>query len=269
MLHLPALPGAPHAEHPLEQIEAAVLGEARVLADAGFDACIVENFGDVPFFAENVPPITVASMARLASALRRELPDLQLGINVLRNDARAALSVAVACNASFIRVNVHVGSTATDQGILEGRAATTLRLRRELQSDVALWADVHVKHGRSLTHERIEQEAIDCVQRGGADVLIVSGEGTGRQADLEEVQRLQALQLGVPLVVGSGVTVDSVVRTLAVADAVIVGTALKAGGRTRAPLDVDRVRAFTEKVRQVERAQKERAQKERNQVERA
>jgi membrane complex biogenesis BtpA family protein len=254
MLHLPALPGSPAAEHSLEQIETAVLDEARLLSEAGFDACMIENFGDAPFFAEDVPPITVASMARLAAAVRREFADLQLGINVLRNDARAALSVAVACEASFIRVNVHVGSTATDQGVLQGRAATTLRLRRALQARVAIWADVQVKHGRSLTHDDIRQEATDCVQRGGADALIVSGEGTGRQADLEQVRQLRELDLGVPLYVGSGVNEDNVARTLSVADGVIVGTALKVGGRTRAPVDVDRVRRFVDKVRQIERA---------------
>jgi membrane complex biogenesis BtpA family protein len=254
MLHLPALPGAPQAQQGLDQIEADLLDEARLLAEAGFDACILENFGDVPFFAEDVPPITVASMARLAAAVHRELPDLPLGINVLRNDARAALSVAVASGASFIRVNVHVGATATDQGVLQGRAATTLRLRHQLHSEVSIWADVQVKHGHNLSHESIEQEALDCVQRGGADALIVSGEGTGRQADLEHVHRLQALHLGVPVYVGSGVTQDSVVRSLSVADGVIVGTALKADGHTRARLDRDRVHAFVRRAQQVERA---------------
>lgn len=249
MLHLPALPGAPQAAHALAHIEDALLGEARILADAGFDACILENFGDAPFFGSSVPPVTVAAMTRLATTLRRALPDLQLGINVLRNDAGAALAVATACEAAFIRVNVHVGATATDQGILEGEAARTLRLRRELQSPVQIWADVQVKHGRSLTHARIEDEACDCVERGGADVLIVSGAGTGRQTDLQDVQRVQALQLGVPVYVGSGVTPESVLRTLEYADGVIIGTALKAGGRTRAPLDRDRVRTFVERLR--------------------
>ena len=58
MLHLPALPGAPQAELSLDAIEAATLREAAMLVDAGFDACIVENFGDAPFFGDAVEPIT-------------------------------------------------------------------------------------------------------------------------------------------------------------------------------------------------------------------
>ena len=43
--------------------------------------------------------------------------------DVLRNDARAALAVAAATGAAFIRVNVHAGAVVADQGILEGEAA--------------------------------------------------------------------------------------------------------------------------------------------------
>lgn len=254
MLHLPALPGAPQADASLDEIEVRVLAEARLLSDAGFDACILENFGDAPFFGDAVPPITIASMTRIASHVRRELPALQLGINVLRNDARAALSVATACQASFIRVNVHIGSTATDQGVLEGKAAHTMRLRRELQCTVQVWADVHVKHGRSLTHERIEQEALDCVHRGHAEALIVSGSGTGAQTDLDDVRRVQELNLGVPVYVGSGARNDNVAQILSVADGVIVGTALKQDGRSTAALDADRVHGFVTQARNAQRA---------------
>jgi membrane complex biogenesis BtpA family protein len=249
MLHLPPLPGAPRAALDLEAIEAQVLGEARILAEAGFDGCIVENFGDTPFHKERVEPVTVASMTRLVTAVRREVPQLRVGVNVLRNDARAAVSIAAAAGAHFVRVNVHVGATATDQGILEGRAARTLRLRRHLGATVQIWADVHVKHGRSLAHADIGREAEDAVRRGHADALIVSGAGTGWTTDVDEVRTVTALQLGVPLLVGSGVTPGSVGLFLKSADGVIVGTALKQGGITTAPIDADRARQLVDAAR--------------------
>jgi membrane complex biogenesis BtpA family protein len=240
MLHLPALPGAPRAELPLASIEERAIGEARLLHESGFDAAILENFGDAPFFKERVESITIASMTRIAAAVRKEVPLLRLGINVLRNDARAALGIACAVGASFIRVNVHVGGTATDQGMIEGRASETLRLRRELGADVAIWADVQVKHGRSLAHAGIAEEAADAVERGLADALIVSGPATGKSASREDVLEVKRLALGVPIYVGSGITEKSVKEFLAAADGVIVGTALKAGGLTSNPIDRDR-----------------------------
>lgn len=249
MLHLAPLPGSPRSESDLEAIEERAVSEARVLAAAGFDAAILENFGDAPFFKDRVEAVTVAAMSRVASSVRREVPRLVLGVNVLRNDARSALAVALASGAGFIRVNVHVGATATDQGIVEGRAAETLRLRAALGARVALWADVHVKHGRPLSHPTLEAEAEDAVGRGLADALVVSGAGTGKAASLDELERVRALGLGVPVYVGSGVDLETLGAVLDRADGVIVGTALERDGVTAAPLDPERVKRFADAFR--------------------
>ncbi len=58
------------------------------------------------------------------------------GINVLRNDGRAALAVAHAAQADFIRVNVLAGVRVTDQGIVEGIAHELLRDRSLLDFKV-------------------------------------------------------------------------------------------------------------------------------------
>jgi membrane complex biogenesis BtpA family protein len=249
MLHLPPLPGSPRSASSLDAIEAQAISEARVLAGEGFDAAILENFGDAPFFKDSVEAVTVAAMSRIASAVRRETPSLVLGVNVLRNDARSALAVAAASGAGFIRVNVHVGATVTDQGLVEGRAAETLRLRAALGVPVAVWADVHVKHGRPLSHETIEAEAEDAVERGLAEALIVSGAGTGKAASLADIGKLRELELGVPLYVGSGVDRERVLEFLDLADGVIVGTALKRDGVTTAALDPERVKRFAAAVK--------------------
>jgi len=249
MVHLPPLPGAARASDSMDDLEQRAIADARLLAEHGFDGCILENFGDSPFWKDTVEPVTVAACARLVIAVRRAAPSLRLGVNVLRNDARAALSIATVCGADFVRVNVHVGATATDQGIIEGRAADTLRLRRALGSQVEIWADVHVKHGRPLAHASIAAEAADAVRRGLADALIVSGEGTGSATDLEDVRAVVRQNLGVPVLVGSGVTPASVAATLAVVDGVIVGSALEHEGRAGAPLDPQRVRSFVAAAR--------------------
>jgi membrane complex biogenesis BtpA family protein len=248
MLHLPPLPGSPRAERSLSSIEEQVLSEARLLADVGFDAVILENFGDAPFFKDGVEAMTIAAMTRLASAVRKEAPGLELGVNVLRNDAAAALAVAAASGASFIRVNVHVGATATDQGIIEGRAAETLRRRAALDATVAIWADVHVKHGKSLAHDSIEDEALDACERGLADALIVSGKATGKSASLDDVKAVKGLGLAAPVYVGSGVTEDTVGKLLEVADGVIVGTSIKVDGVTTNPIERDRTRRLVDRA---------------------
>ena len=69
-----------------------------------------------------------------------------IGVNVLRNDAIAALSIAHACEANFIRVNVLSGAVVSDQGLIQGRAAELVRLRHAWASPIQILADVGVKH---------------------------------------------------------------------------------------------------------------------------
>lgn len=217
--------------------------DADILADSGFDALLVENFADTPFHGSTVPPETVAAMACAVAAVV-DASDVPVGVNVLRNDARAALAVATAAGASFIRVNVHTGVMWTDQGTLEGRAAETLRVRAALGDDVALLADVHVKHATPPPGQALEDAAADSWARGMADGLIVSGSGTGRPTDLANVGRARLGAPDAPVFVGSGVTPETVTRVLQAADGAIVGTCLKPEGDPGGAVDPAKARAL-------------------------
>lgn len=248
MVHLEPLPGSPSASEPLAKIISRANADARALKEAGFDAILLENFGDAPFRPTRVDPHTVAAMTVVARAVRAEV-DLPIGINVLRNDAQAALAVATISGASFVRINVHIGVYATDQGIIEGRAAQTLRYRRQLGSDVAIYADVHVKHARPLYPDDIAQAAEETAYRGQADGLIVTGTATGKPVLLGDLRKVRQAVPDRPVWIGSGVNATNVRRLLNAADGVIVGTSIKRDGRTTAPVDLDRARALVAAAR--------------------
>jgi len=112
MVHLRPLPGAPRFAGDRDAVRDQALSDARVLVEGGFDAVLVENFGDAPFYPDEVPPHVVAEMTAVARGPASGV-DCPLGVNVLRNDARAALSVAAATGGAFVRVNVHAGGRAT------------------------------------------------------------------------------------------------------------------------------------------------------------
>ncbi len=245
MVHLDALPGAPDFDGDRAAIREAMCRDARRLADGGVDAVMIENFGDAPFYAEDVPTHTVATMTALAADLQEEV-DLPVGVNVLRNDAEAAVSIAAATGASFVRVNVHTGVRATDQGIVTGRAAETVRLRDRLDADVDILADVDVKHSAPVAERPLSEAVGDLLERGKADGIVVSGAGTGRTTDREHLEAVlearDRFDADVPVFVGSGVTSDTVADLLTLADGAIVGSDLKQGGETTAPVDAGRVR---------------------------
>lgn len=252
VIHLPALSGAPGAAsaYPSDTLQKAGLWavkEAKALSQAGFDGIILENFGDVPFYKDRVPPETVACMSVIAAAVR-ETTRVPLGINVLRNDARAALAIAAVTGCDFIRVNVLSGVAATDQGIVEGDAAYLMRERQRLGSSVAIFADIHVKHARSLSSDDPALAAEDLIVRAGADGVIVTGSGTGKPVDpgaLEKVYRLVS-EHGLPLYIGSGATPQNIRELMGYATGVIVGSALRKGGKAGTPLDPKRVKAFAQ-----------------------
>jgi len=256
MVHLPPLPGSPsHGGETLEEIEERARRDAGALLDGGMDGYIMENFGDSPFFKGPVPPHVLTMMTRVALALPctggPEKKPLR-GVNVLRNDARGALSVAAGAGLDLIRVNVHTGAMVTDQGIIEGRAAETLRTRALLHAPVAILADLLVKHAAPLGGGPLADPAAlarDLVERGRADAIIITGPATGAPADLGRLRMVRESVPDSPILVGSGVTSKTVAPILEIADGVIVGSSLKAGGNVLAPVDPRRVRELVRAAR--------------------
>ena len=248
MVHLLPLPGAARWRGSMAEMLERAGADARALDASGFDAIVVENFGDVPFHPGPVPPSTVAALTRAVSAVQ-DAVDLPVGVNVLRNDAAAALAIASTCDADFVRVNVHVGAMWTDQGLIEGRADETLRLRRNLDADVAILADVHVKHAIPPGGADIGTSAADAWHRGLADGLLVTGAATGADAASDDVTSVRGAVPEAPVLVASGVTVDTVAETLRSAHGVIVGSAVMHDGRAGAGVDPERARAFVERAR--------------------
>lgn len=244
VIHLAPLPGSPRHTLPAEEVVSRAIADGKALEDAGFDAAIIENFGDAPFTSGSVPPASIATMAIAARAVGKST-GLRIGINALRNDARAALGIAAAAGAGFIRVNVHTGVYATDQGIIEGRAHETLQYRKLLGSRIAIFADVAVKHARPLGENDLARAARDAAYRGLADALIVTGPATGEPADLRDIRSVAAAVPDRRVYVGSGATAATVANLLTVAAGVIVGTSIKIDARTENPVDPPRASAFT------------------------
>lgn len=249
MVHLAPLPGSPRWAGSMAAVVEHAVADARALADNGFDALLIENFGDVPFTPGRVEAATVAAMAVVADHVRQLAAPVVLGINVLKSDARAALAIATAVGARFIRVNVHAAAVVADQGIVQTDAYHTLRDRRLLGADVRIFADVQGKHAVPLGTPDLEQHARDLVHRSLADALIVSGRATGEPAALGDLKRVRDAVPGVALLVGSGVTPETAAELLSVADALVVGTWLKRDGDVRNPIDPARVRKLVQAAR--------------------
>jgi uncharacterized protein len=248
MIHVPALPGAPRCSMKFEEIRQFVLADSAALAEGGVDGLMIENFGDIPFYASRVPAHTVAFLSTLAFEVKTRF-HLPLGINVLGNDGMAAIAVAAAVGAEFVRVNVYTGTRVTDEGIVYGEAHEIARYRRALGATAQIWADVAVKHSAPLGDRFLGDEVEDTVERGIADAVIVSGTSTGKPTALADLHTVKRHAGDAPVYIGSGLDSSNIEGLLEVADGAIVGTAFKLGGKVSAPVDEARVRALVSTVR--------------------
>ena len=249
VVHLLPLPTSPRWGGNLKTVIARAEQEATALAAGGADGIIVENFFDAPFAKDRVDPAVVSAMTVILERLKG-MVTIPIGINVLRNDARSGMAIASCLGIQFIRVNVLTGVMATDQGLIEGNAYELLRYRRELSSEVAILADVLVKHARPLATPNLTTAVQDTIERGLADGVILSGWATGSPPSKEDLELAVAAAGNTPVFIGSGATWENIPQLLQAADGVIVASSLKRHGKITETIDPIKVSQFVEAARQ-------------------
>lgn len=249
VVHLLPLPTSPRWDGDLGKVIARAEQEATALAAGGVDGIIIENFFDAPFAKDRVDPAVVSAMTLIVQRLM-SLVMVPVGINVLRNDSHSALAIAACVGADFIRVNILTGVMATDQGLIEGQAHELMRYRRELGVDIAVLADVMVKHAHPIGKPDLATAVKETIERGLADGVILSGMRTGHPPSVEDLRIAREVAPNTPIFVGSGADWMNVKDLLPIADGVIVASSLKRGNDIHEPIDPLRVSQFVEEVQQ-------------------
>lgn len=243
MVHLPALPGtAAHRGESVDELAALAVADARVLAQSGFSALLLQNSLDRPTRTV-VDKVCVAQMAVIAGSVGRAC-DLPLGINLHKNDGPGAMAVAAAVGASFIRVKVHTGAVISAEGVVTGCAVETLAVRRRLGCRVQIWADVHELTSRPLAGDDFGAAAVDAADFGAADALIITRPTVEESCD--RIAHLRDVVSGIPLLVGGGTDRSNIATALVGSDGVIVGRSMKAEGSIDGPIDPRRATEIVE-----------------------
>lgn len=252
MVHVLPLPGTPRGLSAagagrvgpsIDEITTRATSEAKLLAEAGFDAIIIENMHDVPYLRREVGPEIVAAMTIVARAVRAAI-DIPLGVQILAGANRAALAVALAAGVQFIRAEGFVYASVADEGLLdEADAGPLLRYRRMIGADhIRVLADIKKKHNsHAITADVDLAETARTAEFCGADGVIVTGVATGRATSLDDVRTVRAATK-LPLAIGSGARPDNLRAHFEYADAVIVGSWYKQRGDWMNPPDPTRVK---------------------------
>jgi membrane complex biogenesis BtpA family protein len=247
VIHLKGLPGSTSNELSISEITTLAQNDINGLTEGGVDGIIIENFGDAPFVKDNLSKRSLVSFTTVASNLELD-EKLDIGINVLRNDGISALSIAEAIDANFVRINVLNNIMYTDQGIIEGKSYDISQFRNTLSRDIQVFADVFVKHATPPHGAKIGNHTKELLERAGADVIIVSGDGTGEVTDIEDLNKIRDIVPKGKLAIGSGLNAENIQDFSQIADIGIIGTEFKVDGFLDNPVDANRVKNIIGKI---------------------
>ena len=226
VVHLESLPGSPGYKENIETVIKLAIEDAQSFKKGGIDKIIVENFGDVPFNKKSISRLTLSHFTNIVKEIKNSV-DIEIGINVLRNDSISALAIADAAGGSFVRINVMSGTMFTDQGIIEGRAREIQDIRKSLDNKIELYCDVFVKHAVPPPGYTISNQTEELLNRAGADKIIITGDGTGKEVNEQELNTLRGIVPSGKLTIGSGVNEKNILKYINIADILIIGTAFK------------------------------------------
>ena len=248
MMHLLPLPGRALYDHAggMVAVVDALRRDLAVLQEGGVDGLLFCNEGDRPYplVTDRAP---IAAMAAAIGELRSEIR-LPFGVDLLW-DPMAAIAVGAAVRASFAR-EVFTGVYDSDMGLWQPDAARALDYRSQLgASEMKLFFNIEPEFARPVSPRPIGALARSVVTSSLADALLISGPMAGASANLDHIREAKEAVPDVPVLANTGVRIETVAETLAVADGVIVGTGLKRDGYTWNPVDPERVSRFMNAAR--------------------
>lgn len=246
--HLPPLMGSQHpAAQPVSVAVDYALRNIERAVKAGVPAIYLQDLGDTPI-ATSIQPHAAAALAVVGAAIRREFPELALGICMMSHGCKEPLAIAQAIDAQFVRLKVYVGAMIKAEGVLEGLAYEAIQYRAQLHANnIQILADVYDRTGKPMGRMPLEEEARWAAVHCRADGVILTG--LSFSESMEMLSEVSAADLGVPLLLGGGAKAENIKEVLQVADGVIVSSTFKAlSGWTResmlAEWEYERIQSF-------------------------
>ena len=255
MLHLDALPGDPRfrRETSIQEIAAHAGADLEALQNGGVDGVLFSNEFSLPY-QRTMDMVTPAAMAYVIGALRSELR-VPFGVDAI-SDGGATLELAAAVGADFVRgtfSGVYVG----DGGLYNNDFATLMRRKAALPLDnLKMLYFINPESDRNLDLRPLQEIAASTIFKVHPDGLCISANAAGQDVDEELITAVKSRNPEVAVLCNTGCRPDTIIRKLRVADAAVVGTYFKQGGKLEnerlenVRVDAARVRMFMDVVRE-------------------
>ena len=233
VIHLPPF-GAGRTE--IDKLERWLLEQMSLHVEGGFDSMMIQD--QTP--GERAGLKTVTVLAALGRAVKRTFPQLSLGIILEANDPAAALHVANACGADFVRQKVFIGAMVKAGGLITGCAAEAWKARQELDRPVKIFTDIYDRTGVPLGPLPVEVAAGQALKYG-SDGLILTGKDFSET--LEMADRVKSRFPNAAVYLGGGITEANAEEALGHSDGMIVSSCLMKAGKEN-EWDGEKIRRF-------------------------
>lgn len=251
MIHIDALPGTPNFKGSVKNIIDKALMEAKFYMSGGVDGIAIENMHDVPYLNKSAGPEITSLMSIIGYEIK-QLTKMPVGIQILAGANKQALAAANSAGLDFIRAEGFVFAHIADEGTINSDAAELLRYRKAIGADnILIFTDVKKKHSsHNITADVSIEQTAHAAEFFLSDGIILTGSETGKETDLDEVKSVKK-SIKLPVIIGSGITLNNIENYLPYCDAVIIGSYFKKSGNWKNTVDTERVKAFMKKINQL------------------
>ncbi|CAB3980818.1 predicted protein [Paramuricea clavata] len=209
---------------------------------------MIENMHDTPYLNQNVGPEITATMTAVCYEVKRTVPNIPCGVQILASANKQALAVAKASGLDFIRAEGFVFSHVADEGLMNSCAGELLRYRKSICAEnVLVFTDIKKKHSsHAITSDVNLLETAKAAEFFLSDGVIITGTATGDPANHHDMLEVKK-SVDLPVLIGSGVTSENVNQYIQ-ASGLIIGSYFKEGGHWSGPVDLSRVKSFMAKI---------------------
>ena len=256
LLHLSALPGDPRwpDNGAMRQVVRQAAQDLENLQKGGVDAILFSNEFSLPY-ERHMSFVTPAAMARVIGELKSEIR-VPYGVDCI-SDGLAAIELAAAVDAKFIRgtfSGVYVG----DGGLYNNDFSQLLRRKAALHLDnLKMLYFINPESDRNLDTRPLADIARSTIFKAHPDGLCISANAAGQDVDDALIASVKEIAPNVVVLCNTGCRPDTIEKKLATADAAVVGTYFKEGGRLEndnlenVRVDINRVKEFMDVVKEL------------------
>lgn len=185
--------------------------EIDIFYNSGVDAVIVENyFGNY------------YQMRLVLDYLNKNFSDRLYGINSLNFDV-LGIDLANEFNADFVQFDSVVGHVKPrDEASME---AFLNQYRPKTKA--LLFGGVRFKYQPVKSEKTVEEDLV--IAKDRCDAVVVTGNATGEETDMDKIKRFRSGLGDFPLIIGAGITTENAREQMKYGDGAIVGSYLKEG----------------------------------------